>query len=200
MARQVSVVDSAFDTGAGERLQQLLAEHPTYSHQEKNCILGAMPWRLNTSCLVLVWLGSALAAQTVPEVAHRYTTAHQAQLTQAFSALLSIPNVAVDPENLKTGKWRYSLKVSKSLSDHFSGSWGLLHQPPLGRISSGPPWIHTGNMDNKELVGRYDALHASARKGRIVLSRRRSCRPRRWRGLRDRAGNSSARNSAVVGS
>jgi acetamidase/formamidase len=26
--------------------------------------------------------------------------------------------------------------------------------PPLlsGRISSGPPWIHTGNMDNKELV------------------------------------------------
>ena len=60
-----------------------------------------MPRRLNTSCLVLVWLGGTLAAQTVPEVAHRYTTTHQAQLTQAFSALLSIPNVAVDPENLK---------------------------------------------------------------------------------------------------
>jgi len=60
-----------------------------------------MPWRLNTSCLVLVWLGGTLAAQTAPEVAHRYTTTHQAQLTQAFSALLSIPNVAVDPENLK---------------------------------------------------------------------------------------------------
>jgi len=24
--------------------------------------------------------------------------------------------------------------------------------PPVGRVSSGPPWVHTGNMDNKELV------------------------------------------------
>jgi acetamidase/formamidase len=36
--------------------------------------------------------------------------------------------------------------------------------PPLrtGRISSGPPWVHTGNMDNKELVAGttlYMPLH-----------------------------------------
>jgi len=29
---------------------------------------------------------------------------------------------------------------------------GVAPPPFSGRISSGPPWIHTGNMDNKELV------------------------------------------------
>lgn len=32
----------------------------------------------------------------------------------------------------------------------FFGSMGVA--PPAGRISSAPPWIHAGNMDNKELV------------------------------------------------
>ncbi len=32
----------------------------------------------------------------------------------------------------------------------FFGSMGVA--PPSGRISSAPPWIHAGNMDNKELV------------------------------------------------
>jgi acetamidase/formamidase len=32
----------------------------------------------------------------------------------------------------------------------FFGSMG--DAPPRGRISSGPPWIHAGNLDNKELV------------------------------------------------
>jgi acetamidase/formamidase len=32
----------------------------------------------------------------------------------------------------------------------FFGSMGVA--PPRGRISSGPPWIHAGNLDNKELV------------------------------------------------
>jgi len=34
----------------------------------------------------------------------------------------------------------------------FFGSIGIEPPAELGRISSGPPWIHGGNMDNKELV------------------------------------------------
>ncbi len=34
----------------------------------------------------------------------------------------------------------------------FFGVMGLAPPAATGRISSGPPWVHTGNMDNKELV------------------------------------------------
>jgi len=34
----------------------------------------------------------------------------------------------------------------------FFGVMGVAPPAPNGRIESGPPWIHTGNMDNKELV------------------------------------------------
>lgn len=34
----------------------------------------------------------------------------------------------------------------------FFGSIGVAPPPLLGRISSGPPGVHTGNLDNKELV------------------------------------------------
>lgn len=34
----------------------------------------------------------------------------------------------------------------------FFGVMGVAPPVETGRISSGPPWIHTGNMDNKELV------------------------------------------------
>jgi acetamidase/formamidase len=34
----------------------------------------------------------------------------------------------------------------------FFGSMGVAPPPSAGRISSNPPWIHAGNMDNKELV------------------------------------------------
>ena len=34
----------------------------------------------------------------------------------------------------------------------FFGVMGVAPPIATGRISSGPPWIHTGNMDNKELV------------------------------------------------
>ena len=51
----------------------------------------------------------------------------------------------------------------------FFGVMGVA--PPLlaGRVGSGPPWIHTGNMDNKELVAGttlYLPLHA---KGGLFL-------------------------------
>ncbi len=34
----------------------------------------------------------------------------------------------------------------------FFGSMGVAPPPGSGRISSAPPWIHAGNLDNKELV------------------------------------------------
>jgi acetamidase/formamidase len=34
----------------------------------------------------------------------------------------------------------------------FFGSIGVAPPPSAGRISSAPPWIHAGNLDNKELV------------------------------------------------
>lgn len=60
-----------------------------------------MQSRHSVVCLAIVWLVGALAAQTPSEAARRYTTEHRAQLVQAFSELLSIPNVAADPVNLK---------------------------------------------------------------------------------------------------
>jgi len=34
----------------------------------------------------------------------------------------------------------------------FFGVMGVAPPAAVGRISSGPPWVHAGNMDNKELV------------------------------------------------
>jgi acetylornithine deacetylase/succinyl-diaminopimelate desuccinylase-like protein len=59
--------------------------------------------RLRLLCFAayLLCLATALTAQTPPEAARRYTEAHRADLVQQFSELLSIPNVAADPANLK---------------------------------------------------------------------------------------------------
>jgi acetamidase/formamidase len=45
----------------------------------------------------------------------------------------------------------------------FFGSMGVAPPESLGRISSAPPWIHAGNLDNKELVAGttlYIPVHA----------------------------------------
>ncbi len=45
----------------------------------------------------------------------------------------------------------------------FFGSMGVAPPADLGRISSAPPWIHAGNLDNKELVAGttlYIPVHA----------------------------------------
>jgi acetamidase/formamidase len=34
----------------------------------------------------------------------------------------------------------------------FFGSIGVAPPPAMGRVDSGPPWMHAGNLDNKELV------------------------------------------------
>ena len=57
--------------------------------------------RLRYLAAVLLCLAAASAAQTPPEAARGYTAAHRADLVQQFSELLSIPNVATDPADLK---------------------------------------------------------------------------------------------------
>ena len=45
----------------------------------------------------------------------------------------------------------------------FFGSMGVAPPPSAGRIDSAPPWMHAGNMDNKELVAGttlYVPVHA----------------------------------------
>ena len=45
----------------------------------------------------------------------------------------------------------------------FFGSMGVAPPPAAGRISSSPPWIHAGNLDNKELTAGatlYIPVHA----------------------------------------
>jgi len=45
----------------------------------------------------------------------------------------------------------------------FFGSMGLAPPDVSGRISSGPPWVHAGNLDNRELVAGttlYIPIHA----------------------------------------
>ena len=51
----------------------------------------------------------------------------------------------------------------------FFGVMGVAPPPAIGRVSSGPPWVHTGNIDNKELVAGttlYMPIHA---KGALFL-------------------------------
>src|ERR1019366_6416003 len=57
--------------------------------------------RLRYLAAFLLCLATAIAAQTPPEAARAYAAAHRAELVQQFSELLSIPNVAADPVNLK---------------------------------------------------------------------------------------------------
>jgi acetamidase/formamidase len=54
--------------------------------------------------------------------------------------------------DLPAGTAEFSPAVRLKLSPFF-GSIGVAPNPLSGRISSGPPGPHTGNLDNKELVG-----------------------------------------------
>ncbi len=55
------------------------------------------------------------------------------------------------PLDEKRGVARFSEGIEIPLRPFF-GSIGVAPPEVTGRISSGPPWIHGGNMDNKELV------------------------------------------------
>jgi acetamidase/formamidase len=57
----------------------------------------------------------------------------------------------VTPLDLSRKVAKFSKNIEIPLRPFF-GVMGVAPPPFSGRISSGPPWIHTGNMDNKELV------------------------------------------------
>jgi acetamidase/formamidase len=54
--------------------------------------------------------------------------------------------------------------VVVSLDRPFFGTMGLAPDPSMGRISSGPPGVHSGNLDNKDLIAGttlYMPVHAA---------------------------------------
>src|SRR5690606_17659552 len=55
------------------------------------------------------------------------------------------------PLDLDAGVARFAPGIDIPLRPFF-GSMGVAPPPEAGRIGSGPPWIHAGNLDNKELV------------------------------------------------
>jgi acetamidase/formamidase len=61
------------------------------------------------------------------------------------------PKMKIIPLDEKRMVARFSDVIEIPLKPFF-GSLGVAPPETSGRISSGPPWIHAGNLDNKELV------------------------------------------------
>ena len=55
------------------------------------------------------------------------------------------------PVDLEAKVARFAPNIEFPLAPFF-GSLGVAPPPMMGRISSGPPGVHTGNLDNKDLV------------------------------------------------
>ena len=61
------------------------------------------------------------------------------------------PKIKIIPLDEKRMIGRFADGIEIPLKPFF-GSMGVAPPEVSGRISSGPPWIHAGNLDNKELV------------------------------------------------
>jgi acetamidase/formamidase len=61
------------------------------------------------------------------------------------------PRMKIIPLDARRMVGRFSDAVEVPLRPFF-GSMGVAPPPELGRVSSGPPGVHAGNLDNKELV------------------------------------------------
>jgi len=61
------------------------------------------------------------------------------------------PRMRIVPLDERRGVARFASGIEVPLRPFF-GSIGVAPPEVSGRISSGPPWIHAGNLDNKELV------------------------------------------------
>jgi acetamidase/formamidase len=67
------------------------------------------------------------------------------------------------PLNQETKTAEVAKGVVVPIDRPFFGTMGLAPDPAMGRISSGPPGVHTGNLDNKDLVAGttlYMPVHA----------------------------------------
>jgi acetamidase/formamidase len=72
------------------------------------------------------------------------------------------PRIKIIPLDEKRMIARFAPGIEIPLRPFF-GSMGVAPPPGLGRISSNPPWIHAGNLDNKDMVAGtilYIPVHA----------------------------------------
>jgi len=73
------------------------------------------------------------------------------------------PKIKIIPLDEKRMMARFAPGIEIPLRPFF-GSMGVAPPPGSGRISSNPPWIHAGNLDNKDLVAGttlYIPVHAA---------------------------------------
>jgi hypothetical protein len=96
-----------------------------------------------------------------------YTGALPDEFTALWTRIIPINRQAKTAEVAKG--------VVVALDKPFFGVMGLAPDSSMGRISSGPPGVHAGNMDNKDLVAggaatmlqRYGCLEAALEAGRF---------------------------------
>ncbi|HKW97466.1 MAG TPA: acetamidase/formamidase family protein [Bryobacteraceae bacterium] len=85
------------------------------------------------------------------------------RLALPYSLNLFQPGFGVLPEDFPYRQVRIIRLDEKTMLAHFAdgieipirpffGSMGVAPPPDVGRFASFPPWIHAGNLDNKELV------------------------------------------------
>ena len=73
-----------------------------------------------------------------------YTGALPDEFTNTWTRIIPINRTAKTAEVAKG--------VVVPVDKPFFGTMGLAPDPAMGRISSGPPGVHTGNLDNKDLI------------------------------------------------
>jgi acetamidase/formamidase len=84
-----------------------------------------------------------------------YTGALPEEFTGVWSRII--------PLNRETKTAEVAKGVVVPIDRPFFGTMGLAPDPTMGRISSGPPGVHTGNLDNKDLIAGttlYMPVHA----------------------------------------
>ncbi len=74
--------------------------------------------------------------------------AYTGALPDEFTALWT----RIIPINRQAKTAEVAKGVVVAVDRPFFGTMGLAPEPGMGRISSGPPGIHSGNMDNKDLI------------------------------------------------
>jgi acetamidase/formamidase len=85
-----------------------------------------------------------------------YTGALPDEFTALWSRIIPIDRQAKSAEVAKG--------VVVPVDRPFFGTMGVAPDPSMGRISSGPPGVHSGNMDNKDLIAGttlFMPVHAS---------------------------------------
>jgi acetamidase/formamidase len=86
------------------------------------------------------------------ELAVPYGFNAQRPYTGALAEEFPRPFLRIIPINLQAKTAEIAPGVVIPLTRPFFGTMGVAPLPVMGRISSAPPGVHTGNLDNKDLV------------------------------------------------